>query len=71
MTEKTYFQCDLSQGTRRTHGYIEARGARIGARVEIDGEFWTVDSVASQGMSEERMKAEQRMHRNAFASIAP
>lgn len=70
MTSKTFFQCDLSIGTRRTHGYIEARGAKVGARVEIEGEFWTVDAVANHGMSEERMKAEQQMHRNAFASIA-
>lgn len=68
-----YYQVDLSQGSRRTHGYIEARGAVIGRMVEIKDEgfdgFWRVDSVSDKGLSEEKMRADQRMNRNAFASI--
>ncbi len=70
----TYYQCDLSQGTTRTHGYLEERAAKVGARVEIKdpgfGGFWTVDAVSSTGISEEKLRADQRMNRNAFASIA-
>lgn len=70
----TYYQCDLSQGTTRTHGYIEERAAIPGAQVEIkepgfDG-LWTVEAVSDKGISEEKLKADQRMNRNAFASIA-
>jgi len=69
----TYYQCDLSQGTRRTRAYIEQRGAAVGRLVEITDEgfdgFWRVDSVADKGLSEDKMKADQRMNRNAFASI--
>lgn len=70
----TYFQCELSQGTGRTRGYIEERGAKVGKLVEIkdqgfDG-LWRVDAVAETGLSEEKMRSDQRMNRNAFASIA-
>jgi hypothetical protein len=70
----TYYQCELSQGTGRTRGYIEERGAKVGAMVEIkdagfDG-LWRVDAVSSTGISEEKMRADQKMNRNAFASIA-
>lgn len=70
----TYYQCELSQGTGRTRGYIEERGAKVGCLVEIkdagfDG-LWRVDAVADTGISEEKMRADQKMNRNAFASIA-
>jgi hypothetical protein len=71
---KLYYQCDLSQGTTRTHGYLEERAAIPGAQVEIKDEgfggLWTVDAVADKGISEEKLRADQRMNRNAFASIA-
>ena len=70
----TYFQCELSQGTGRTRGYIEERGAKQGVMVEIkDAGFhglWRVDAVADTGLSEEKMRADHAMNRNAFASIA-
>jgi hypothetical protein len=71
----TYYQCELSQGTGRTRGYIEDRGAKVGAMVEIkDNGFngiWRVDAVSETGISEEKMRADQQMNRNAFGSIEP
>jgi hypothetical protein len=69
-----YFQCELSQGTRRTHGYIPARGAVVGRRVELkddgfDG-LWLVDQVADKGIDETVLKEKQQRDRDPFGSIA-
>jgi hypothetical protein len=70
MTMKQYVQCRLSQGTKRTIGYIEDRGALLGARVEIDelGGLWTVDSTGHQ-MSSEQLHSKQSMDRKSFTSV--
>lgn len=69
-----YYQCDLSQGTTRTCGYIEERAAKPGVQVEIKEPgftgLWTVDAVSDKGISEEKLRADQRMNRNVFPSIA-
>ena len=41
------FQCLLEQGNARSVAWIEERGARVGARVEIKGEhgLWDVAAV--------------------------
>lgn len=63
----TYFQADLSQGTARTHGYVEQRAAQIGNMVEIvDPGFsglWRVDSVSDKGIPEKQLKESQRLQR--------
>ena len=43
-----YFQCTLKQGTAITIGWIEERGARLGARVKVPelGGLWKVVTVA-------------------------
>lgn len=68
-----HYQCELSQGTGRTRGYIEQRGAKVGSLVEIKDDgfagLWRVDAVAETGICEDKMRADQRMNRNAFASI--
>jgi len=62
------FQCNLSQGTARTHGYIEARGAKVGKLVEIkDPGFeglWRVDQVSSKGIEETVLREKQRKDRH-------
>lgn len=64
----TFFQASLSQGTARTHGYVEQRAAHVGAMVEIlDSGFsglWRVDSVADKGIEEKAMKESQRLQRS-------
>ena len=35
MTDQLYHWCQLANGDKRTCGYIEARGATVGARVEL------------------------------------
>lgn len=69
-----YFQCELSQGTRRTRGYIEQRGAAVGRLVEIkddgfDG-LWCVDQVADRGVEERALREKQMRDRDPFGSIA-
>ena len=79
---KTYFQCDLRQGDRRTVGYIEERGAKVGADVELkgaefanvemiegDGNFWRVEAVYKPGISEAILRQKQANDRNALPSI--
>lgn len=67
---KQFYQCRLSQGNSRTVGYIEGRGAIVGARVEIEelGGFWRVDGVGHQ-MSGEQLTAKQSMDRKSFKSV--
>ena len=48
MTDEMFHWCQLANGSKRTCGYIEARGAKVGARVEmvdLDGELWEVLTV--------------------------
>jgi hypothetical protein len=47
MNEALSFQCLLRQASTRTVAWIEARGARRGARVELKGEdgLWEVARV--------------------------
>jgi hypothetical protein len=47
MREVMSYQCLLRQGDRRAVAWIEERGARAGARVEINGEdgLWDVAAV--------------------------
>ena len=44
---KQYFQCKLQRDNSQTTGWIEARGAKVGATVELlpSGEKWTVGEV--------------------------
>ncbi|QIG71255.1 hypothetical protein EVB32_147 [Rhizobium phage RHph_TM39] len=70
-----YFQCDLSQGTGRTTAYIEERGAKVGAFVEVKDEnfngLWRVDQVSDHGVEGEHLRDLQKNNRNIFGSIAP
>ncbi len=69
----TMYQCDLSSGITRTRAYIEARGAKIGARVRLtdsedDTRYWRVDSVSDKPIDKqylEELKTAYRSQRKA------
>lgn len=68
--DHNYYQCLLRQGEMRTVGWIEARGAQQGYRVEIKGEgFWIVEDVYYPGQSIEWIREKQRKDRNSCPSI--
>jgi hypothetical protein len=63
MTDHLYHWCYLANGHKRTCGYIEARGAKVGLKVELpdlDGQFWGVLSVG-EGVPKERVAAHGRL----------
>lgn len=64
-------QCRLRQGSARTVAWIEARGARAGARVEIPelGGFWQVETVCPLPMTVERWREKQRIDRKGMPDI--
>jgi len=63
---KTYRQCGLARDNQRTVGWIETRGAKMGASVEIEGQFWEVTGV---GSSEKTMEEIDRVGRAKMPSI--
>jgi hypothetical protein len=66
-----YHQCKLKLGDTYTVGWIEERGARKGARVELksDGQFWEVVEVYNPGMDADKLREKQANDRNALPSI--
>jgi len=55
-----------------TIGWIEERGAKVGAEVELlsaDGHFWRVVEVYQPGLDEAALRAKQDMDRKSFPSI--
>lgn len=71
MNDKQYFQCRLRRGNGETLGWIEARGAKVGASVELlpSREFWEVVEVFELGLPEDMLKEQQRLHRNSLPSV--
>lgn len=70
-----FYQCDMSRGTTRTHGYLPERAAVVGKRVVLsepgfEGGAWRVDAVGVPGVEEHTLRARQRFnHQQPFASI--
>ncbi|MEZ5956764.1 MAG: hypothetical protein R3C27_06065 [Hyphomonadaceae bacterium] len=68
-----YHQCRFRRGAERTVAWIEARGAKIGARVELtslDNEGpWVVESVGQPGLEDAALKDLQRLNRKSLPSI--
>jgi hypothetical protein len=68
-----YFQCRFRRGAERTVAWIEARGAKIGAQVELtslDNEGpWEVESVGQPGIEDTALKDLQRLNRKSLSSI--
>ena len=71
MTANQYFQCRLRRGDSETVGWIEARGAKVGASVELlpAREMWEVVEVFDHGIPREMLKEQQRLHRNSLPSV--
>jgi hypothetical protein len=68
-----WYQCRLRQGATETIGWIEARGARVGASVELKtdeytGE-WLVLEVFSPGMDGEALREKQTIDRKGLPSL--
>lgn len=72
---KQYYQCRLKRADHPasiyTTGWIEARGAKVGAKVEIlpARDLWEVTEVFTHGMPEDILKEHQRMHRGSLPSV--
>lgn len=68
-----FYQCRFRRGSERTVAWIEARGAKVGAKVELttldDSGPWLVEAVQSAPLAAEALKDMQDMNRSAFASL--
>lgn len=67
-------QCCLVNGDSQMIAWIEERGAKLGASVELKGfegdrKFWKVDEVYNPALSSDVLAEKQRMNRNSFYSI--
>jgi hypothetical protein len=63
-----FYQCRLQQGQATTVGWIEARGARLGARVEVPecGGLWRVAAVFEPPLEAEALREKQRVDRKGM-----
>lgn len=71
MTVEMFYWCNLANGNKRTCGYIEARGAIVGAKVELvdlDGQCWDVLTVG-EGVPKERVRANEMKFKSFQASL--
>lgn len=71
---KQYRQCRLRKDTTETTGWIEERGATVGASVQITkpealAGWWEVLSVGENSLPEDMLKEHQRLHRNSLPSV--
>jgi hypothetical protein len=70
-----YYQCRFEQptpdGIIRTVAWIESRGAKVGAKVELKGEdgLWTVTTVSNIGIDRDEYLKRVAKSRTKFASI--
>ena len=71
MNMKTFRQCRLAQNNFYTIGWIEDRGAKVGAFVEVDelGGLWEVIDVSSHSMTQNDLREKQRVDRGSLKSI--
>lgn len=68
-----YYQCRFRRGSERTVAWIEARGAKLGAQVELttldDNGPWVVEDVSRASLKEDALKDLQRLNRKSLSSI--
>jgi hypothetical protein len=68
-----FAQCKFRRGTERTVAWIEARGAKVGARVELktldDLGSWIVEAVFGAPLVAEALETLQRLNRKSLSSI--
>jgi hypothetical protein len=71
MKDGKYRLCGLAQENTRTQGWIEERGAKLGARVEIEelGGFWEVTGVGDTVLSKAEMKEKEARSRQSFTAL--
>lgn len=68
---KQYLQCRMTRDTFETTGWIEARGARVGAIVELlpSRNRWTVAEVFDHELPEDVLRSTQRLNRRSLPSV--
>jgi len=67
------YQCRFRRGAERTVAWIEARGAKVGAWVDLetldDGGLWEVEAVFDAPLEDRALKEMQRLNRNSLSSL--
>lgn len=67
------YQCKFRRGSERTVAWIEARGAKTGARVELktldDLGPWIVEAVLGAPLAADALERLQRLNRKSLSSI--
>jgi len=67
------YQCRFRRGSERTVAWIEARGAKVGAWVELetldDEGPWEVEAVFNTPLEDRALQALQRLNRNSLSSL--
>jgi hypothetical protein len=68
---KQYQQCRLRRGALETTAWIETRGAKLGASVELipDGELWEVAGVFDRRLDEDVLKKNKLLNRGSLPSV--
>ena len=69
-----WYQCRLRQGASETIGWIEARGAKPGVRVELETDqfdtgTWLVAEVFPPGMDGAALREKQNIDRKGMPSL--
>ncbi|MGE0741295.1 MAG: hypothetical protein AB7O98_08130 [Hyphomonadaceae bacterium] len=68
-----YRQCKFRRGTERTVAWIDARGAKVGARVELktldDLGPWIVEAVYDAPLAAAALETLQLLNRKSLSSI--
>lgn len=68
-----FYQCRFRRGSERTVAWIEARGAKAGAHVELksldDLGPWIVEAVFGAPLAAEALECLQRLNRKSLSSI--
>lgn len=68
MAETFYRMCTLARGHSLTTGWIEERGARVGAEVELmsdNGNLWTVEQVSDKRLPQSQLRFMQAANKHA------
>jgi hypothetical protein len=63
-----FYQCELQQGSVTTIGWIEARGAKLGARVDVPehGGLWRVVAVYRPALDAAWLQEKRRIDRKGM-----
>jgi hypothetical protein len=68
-----FYQCRFRRGSECTVAWIEARGAKVGAWIELEtldeGGPWQVEAVFDSPLESFGLKEMQRLNRKSLSSI--